>query len=532
MRGAQYSKKNEQTPAFGPAVAFVSLLGLSAFLILVASLLQGVGLPFFTNPGAWLKSLDANVPLELLSNSAEVVAAVLAVAITVVAIVVELAATRYSHRITWLFVRDPVNIIVTSIFVVTTLMCLWVSLVLRQSSPDALLPNAGFAMAMGLVTLSLLILLPYFAFVFAFLSPLSIIRKLRDSALHKVETCRDSNAERNQALVEDAIDELQDVGLRAVELSDRGVAMACVDALAGILTHYQRLRKGLPDKWFVVHKSVARDPDFVALSKTLLKDIQKNGSWLEIKVMRQYLWLMNQCLHRARDIANLIAIQTKRLGVPAARKNPPLLALCIRCMNSYLRAAINAKDLRTAYYVLNQYRQLATQLLSRGESGPVPEIARHFQYYGLLGFKMEQAFLLEVAAYDLYRLIHHSLKQDSHLVDELLGLLLDLDQEIKSENGESSLLGVRRAQVQAATLFASSGDEQRLQRVIDDLKTEAPDRLWEVQKQIMEVRQAQFWEFTDRGVNFHYLPKNLRQHIPRVLHWLEQNQSSSEPAGN
>ena len=46
----------------------------------------------------------------MLANAAEVVAAVLAIAITVVAIVVELAANRYSHRITQLFVRNPVNL--------------------------------------------------------------------------------------------------------------------------------------------------------------------------------------------------------------------------------------------------------------------------------------------------------------------------------------------------------------------------------------------------------------------------------------
>ena len=33
-------------------------------------------------------------------------------------------------------------------------------------------------------------------------------------------------------------------------------------------------------------------------------------------------------------------------------------------MNTYLRAALNARDVRTAYNVLNQYRQLAEALLA------------------------------------------------------------------------------------------------------------------------------------------------------------------------
>ena len=44
-----------------------------------------------------------------LGSAGEVVAAVLAIAITVVAIIVELASNRYTHRITELFVREPIN---------------------------------------------------------------------------------------------------------------------------------------------------------------------------------------------------------------------------------------------------------------------------------------------------------------------------------------------------------------------------------------------------------------------------------------
>ena len=51
-------------------------------------------------PDRWLGGSDSASALAALSSAAEVVAAVLAIAITVVAIVVELAANRYTHRIT------------------------------------------------------------------------------------------------------------------------------------------------------------------------------------------------------------------------------------------------------------------------------------------------------------------------------------------------------------------------------------------------------------------------------------------------
>src|SRR5688572_27807553 len=42
-------------------------------------------------------------------NASEIITSVLAIAITVVAIIVELASNRYTHRITELFVREPIN---------------------------------------------------------------------------------------------------------------------------------------------------------------------------------------------------------------------------------------------------------------------------------------------------------------------------------------------------------------------------------------------------------------------------------------
>ena len=61
-----------------------------------------------------------------LSNAGEVVAAVLAIALTVVAIIVELASNRYTHRVTELFVAEPTNFIVMGLFVVTAVQSLWV----------------------------------------------------------------------------------------------------------------------------------------------------------------------------------------------------------------------------------------------------------------------------------------------------------------------------------------------------------------------------------------------------------------------
>jgi hypothetical protein len=155
----------------------------------------------------------------VLSNTAEVVAAVLAVSVTVVAIVVELAATRYSHEITRLFLREPVNMAV----------------------------------------LGLLVLVPYICFLFRFLSPISVIERICRDAYRIILNARGSNVARSQRQVQEAIDELQDVARSAIQQGDRGIAMLVVDALADLLFDYVSIRVRLPQGWFPVTESVAID---------------------------------------------------------------------------------------------------------------------------------------------------------------------------------------------------------------------------------------------------------------------------------
>ena len=174
-------------------------------------------------------------------------------------------------------------------------------------------------------------------------------------------------------------------------------------------------------------------------------------------------------------------------------------------------------DLRTAYYVLDQYRQVAEAALVEGLDDAALEIADHFRYYGQLGDDRGQAFLLEAVAYDLSQLIECAVARKSSLVDPLVERLLQVDQESESPEQETRLLAVRRAQVQLATLFLDRGDEGRARRIFDDMKGERPERMALVQEQLRAEERSQYWEFTDRGVNFAYLVPERRQYLDPLL---------------
>ncbi len=517
-------------------IVFAGLTLAMVVLGILSSGFSGQRLSVLADPVGWVLRLQPTVAFEILSNAAEVVAGVLGIAITVVAIVLELAANRYSHRFIWIFIRDPVNVAVLSLFILTTLQCVWVGA--SMSGPtDAVAGGAeginwvGVSITLTMVTMSLLSLLPYFTYVFAFLSPLNMIEKIRHGALTRIDKVKQSNLERYQGEVEEAVDELQEIARSATDQGDRSIAMAAVDALMSLLEDYHARRESLPPEWFKIGPSVAADPDFIALAPSATRNIEEEKLWLEVKIMLQYLALIGHCLPRAKDVANLIAINTHRIATGVGLEHPDLRWLCMRCMNSYLRTTINARDARTSYYIINQYRLIAEKLLGENLHDEVIQIAGFLKFYGGLGFDASIPFLLETAAHDLVELIEADLALDAQLTDRLLSELLDLDREIKEESHVESLLGVRRSQMQLASLFLVRGEMERAQRIAVDLATEPASRLRNVWQQLTRAQSPQYWEFTARGINFSYLPEERRAVLPRLIEMVAEARRVRSIAG-
>ena len=292
---------------------FAALLASSAGLIAAAGWLDGSGA--WRHPLIWLATLGQAEALSVLSDAAQVLAGVLAILVTVVAIVLELSATRYTHRVTALFVRDPVNLAVMAFFVLTTALCIWLAIILTgEVGPAPFIPRGGFLLAMLMMTGCLLALLPYFAYVFRFVSPLSVISRIRADALARVRRAQRGMRTPAKYAVINAVEDIEDVARGAMKNSDRGIAMAAVEALATLLADVTNLREKLPDAWFRVDEAVAHDPDFIAMAQIALEEVARDRSWFEAKILRQYLALFGDAVGSARDVASMIAIHTRRLA--------------------------------------------------------------------------------------------------------------------------------------------------------------------------------------------------------------------------
>jgi len=511
--GAHAPATRSTTPRSGAAGLTVGiLLGTALLLYGVAAWLDGIGLLIGGGPG--LSGADREAALDTVGNAAEVTAGLLAIVITVVAIVVELAATRYTHRITELFVREPVNVAVLSFFVLTTVLSLWVAATFDdQPGADAVLPNAGLWLPLVMLTGCLIILLPYFAFVFAFVSPLNTIRRLKARAAAAIRLCarKPRDIEANRARVLDAVEELADLARGSLQHKDRSIAMEVTDAFADLLREFWQVREQLPDAFFALDGAVAHDPDFVSIDAKIRDRLSRSGNWLDVKILRQFLEIFNNSLHGARDVGSFLAVTTRNLAVESNDERGETLSLCVQFFNSYLRAAINGRDHRLAYYVLDRYRQLAEDLVDRGDAASAVEIGTHMRYYGLIAYNANLGFLLETVAYDLFRLIEHAQRHESDATDPLLDVFLEVDRpEEPVAGGEDRLLAVRRIQVQLAASLLARGDHERARRIQDDLRSERRERLALIHQELGRDTRPDYWEFSDRGVNFAHLPPEQR----------------------
>src|SRR6185503_10042816 len=162
---------------------------------------------------------------------------ILGIVITVVSIVVQLAATRYTSRIADLFFRDRTNLGVLGFFVVACINAVWCSVAIGHG----FLPRISIVFTMILVTASLLIMVPYFAYVFDFLDPDRVVGRIQREAAASAIDDRLATSEAMALRQERAlagIEALSDIIVNAVSQKDKAIAAGAVDAIKDLVVTY------------------------------------------------------------------------------------------------------------------------------------------------------------------------------------------------------------------------------------------------------------------------------------------------------
>lgn len=456
---------------------------------------------------------------DAVSALAGMIAAVFGIVITVVSIIVQLSADRYTG-VARMFLKDRVNLGIMAFYVIACVCGVWLSVGLQPGY----VPHTVLLSMVGATTIGLVLMGPYFGYVFWFLEPMNIIDRIRrDAARGATRGSTEAVATTvsdYQALTLNAMEELTDITSNSISGKDKIIASGAVDALKDFTLQYIKVKSKASESWFGIGEDISTNPDFVAMDPESLKDLESRRTWVEWKVMRQYLGIYGEALGTMRDINYLIAIDTRYIGEGAAEAgDDELVELVLRFMNSYLRATLNARDVRTAYNVLNQYRLLVEALLRLGKGEAALAAVSHMKYYGHVSFDMKLTFVTETVAYDISALCEYAHALAAEQEEDMLKNFLELDRPLRVRSQESALLGVRKAQVKLAAYYLHKGEEQKARMISDDMATEPKDRLLAIRHSLEKVTSKDFWEIIDRGRNFEYMPDAQRAKLSTFFAW-------------
>lgn len=458
-----------------------------------------------------LFEFDAETMQSAIGSLAQVIAAVLGIAITVVSIVVQLAANRYTSRVADMFFRDRTNLAVMGFFVVACIETLWVSFGISHAHVPRVTVTATLVMA----TTSLLVLVPYFAYVFAFLDPEKVIARigaqtLESAAPHK--KVAGETPEARQSLAVAGLEQLAGIAMNALAQKEKTIASDATAALRTVLVDYLPEKQGLPAEWFALSRALRAHPDFVAMAPASLNELERDHTWLEWMGLRQIREVFSEALKTLPEMTHVVAIDTRYVGEAAIdARDREVLRLTIKFFNTFMRASLNARDVRTSYNVLHQYRQLAEAML-RVPGNAVPwittaleDVAGHFKYYAQLAHNLGLGFVTETAAYDLCALCEAASELFAPCHDRLLRIFLEIDKEAETTAEEKALRGVRKAQAKLASFYLLRGHAPHARAIYQDMAQESPERLRSIRDEMLAVTSKEFWEVVDRGQNFDYI---------------------------
>jgi hypothetical protein len=435
--------------------------------------------------------------------------AILGLVITVVAIVVQLAAQRYTPKLVELFIADRVNIAYFVLMVVATMY----SMLLNYSIQSDFLPFWGAFTLLALATLVMGLLIPYFSHVFNFLTPDNIIRIIRRnarSAMQKVldKKLKKGDVRRVQTDVANAMAQISDISLSAVSQMDRNVALMSVRSLKDVMVDHLLVKRKMPRRWFVPAKE-----HFPAISTDFIQELYRGKNWVEMKGFLDMELIFKMAIRDMPDAVSAIANSTKIVGLYAIKlKDNQVLQDVIQFFNTFLRHAVNARNPKAIYNLFYQYRLLAEEVLGVDQR-LAERIAFYFKYYGQTAQSYNIPLILITASFDLAGMLRRAYEMQVPNIHTLMDTFLEVDDNPATQANEFDLRSVRKAQLMFASYLLSMGDEELVLRIVEDLKVEPQSRMEAIRGEMMAVKDRKFWEVTDRGVDFFYMDEDQKHYL-------------------
>lgn len=437
------------------------------------------------------------------NTTAAALAATLGILMALVLLTVQLSAQRFSLNIVDLFIHSPVNLGIILLFTVSIIYSLWISIVIR----DEFIPEAGIYLALGLATVCFSLLVPYTLHLFTILRPSNLLEALRRDIVGAAESAiRGRPIAACHALAAERIENIGDVGRSAVSQGDADTARRSIWALHGTLCDYLRFKASLPAEWFKAESRIVRGGHEAAIEQ-----IRQSGLWIERRVVEELQDVFNAALlARMDDITHTVAQALRLIGEQAMQHDDvPLMRLVSKFFNTLLRATINRGEVRGGYDTLYEYELLADSALLDAPDFAV-EIAERLVYYGeAAGGRL--LWMSAASAHDLRTLAEQNVRRggESIVTQRFIALLTEM---VKRVRVRDPILGrqLHKTVVTLGCFFLTVAEQSCAARLRSALATLPDDELRHIHAELAAVVDAEFWEVTERWINFDYMDDDAR----------------------
>jgi hypothetical protein len=215
---------------------------------------------------------------------------------------------------------------------------------------------------------------------------------------------------------------------------------------------------------------------------------------------------------RFHDLSSRVAKALRRLGLESQAAGDPMLREAVtEFFNTFVRMTIAARDPRSAFTVLGQYRRYAEGLNATHPSLTL-EIAFYFAYYGRIARETGLAFVAEAVAHDIGRLVRHAWEAETPNRQQLLDRFLDYDADAQPPS-----IGAHKAHAILASYFLHVGLTDAAKLIRRRLASLPPHLLGRLRKELPRVKREKYWEVNERRMNMEYVAPEQREILRMFL---------------
>jgi hypothetical protein len=423
----------------------------------------------------------------------------LAMVLSFVAIAIPITANMYTPKLVEIFFADRVNLAALVYFAAMGAHALFGQWIMF----DQWVPQTHVTVLWLSSVIGFAVVIPYYLYVLDFLNPETIIRRVRDRIVEAFPDGDHGPAARRR--LTDRILQLGNVMLRAVDRADRDVTITAIEALESALLAYDDPRARAPVSWFEVEKEL-----FFGHSSEAIAHIRKERIWVEQTCLQQLHLAYLASLAKMPDAVSAISKVNRRIANQALRRgDDATLGLSLRFFNTFVRSAVQKRDVHAVFDVFHQYRQLAIELVPH-RPGRAREIARHMRYYAVMARMQGLGFVHELAASEVALVVEAAYAAKAPSAAEALA-------ELREFQGGDAAPRLVKAEASLAAWFRSTGREAEAALLRGDLLRARIEDLETAKRDIAATDDPIFWEVTDRQTNLDYLPPDRRALVVSLL---------------